>query len=118
WHALIYLYAVCDYIVSLFFYDILVRFATQSFVPMLGPFYYGPTVFADFFPWSVLAVAAAFYLWSERKNLRRGGNFQYGFPLVWCAFVFLFFTLSRNKQEYYIAPMYPLLAVLLGGMSG
>src|SRR5206468_12919726 len=30
-------------------------------------------------------------------------------------FVLLFFTLAKTEQEYYIAPMYPLLAVLLGG---
>jgi len=118
WYALIYRSHGRDYIASFFLEDNLGRFATQSFGPMRGPFYYVPTFFADFFPWSILAVAAAFYLWSERKDLRQGGKFQYGFPLVWCAFVFLFFTLSRNKQEYYIAPMYPLLAVLLGGMSG
>ena len=115
WYALIYRSHGRDYIASFFLKDNLGRFATQSFGPMRGPFYYVPTFFADFFPWSILAVAAAFYFWSERENLRPVGALQYGFPLVWCAFVFLFFTLSKNKQEYYIAPMYPLLAVLLGG---
>jgi 4-amino-4-deoxy-L-arabinose transferase-like glycosyltransferase len=115
WYALIYRSLGRDYIASFFLKDNLGRFATQSFGPMRGPFYYVPTFFADCFPWSILAVAAAFYLWSERTHLRQAGAFQYGFPLVWCAFVFLFFTLSKNKQEHYIAPMYPLLAVLLGG---
>jgi 4-amino-4-deoxy-L-arabinose transferase-like glycosyltransferase len=41
-------------------------------------------------------------------------RYYFGLPVTWCLFVFALFSLSRNKQEYYIAPMYPVAAVLSG----
>jgi 4-amino-4-deoxy-L-arabinose transferase-like glycosyltransferase len=81
-----------------------------------GPFYYFPVLFGDFFPWSILLIAVAVALWLGRSSLRSRDSLSYGFPLVWCGITFLLFSISKNKQEYYIAPLYPLMAALLGGV--
>ncbi len=67
-------------------------------------------------PWSLLSVAAGIHIWMERTTLRGLRALTYGFPLLWCAVTFILFSLSKNKQEYYIAPLYPLAAVLLAGI--
>jgi 4-amino-4-deoxy-L-arabinose transferase-like glycosyltransferase len=36
------------------------------------------------------------------------------FLLLWMVFMFMFFSLARNKQEYYLLPLYPAAAVLIG----
>ena len=54
------------------------------------------------------------------QNLRKKEaplkSLDYGLPLFWCGFVFVLFSLSKNKQEYYIAPIYPVAAVILAGV--
>lgn len=121
WYLLIYQRYGWLYITDFFVQDNLARFATQTFGgwsigPLRGPFYYIPVFLGDFFPWSLLTVAAGVYLWSERKSLRAHNALTYGFPLAWAAVIFLFFTVSKNKQEYYIAPTYPAMAVALAGI--
>jgi 4-amino-4-deoxy-L-arabinose transferase-like glycosyltransferase len=121
WYVLIYQRYRWLYIRDFFVQDNFARFATQTFGgwsigPLRGPFYYIPVFLADFFPWSLLTVAAGIYLWSERKSLRAHNALTYGFPLAWAAVTFLFFTISKNKQEYYIAPIYPAMAVALAGI--
>jgi len=121
WYLLIYDRYGWLYITDFFVQDNFARFAAQSvggwsIGPLRGPFYYVPVFLSDFFPWSLLTVAAGVYLWSERKSLRAHNALTYGFPLVWTAVTFLFFTVSKNKQEYYIAPIYPIMAVALAGI--
>ena len=120
WYIVIYLRHGWTYIADFFLQDNIARFAAQNvggwnIGPSRGIFYYMPVLLGDFFPWSLVAAAAFAYIWSERKSLRAEHALPFLFPLLWCAAIFLFFSLSRNKQEYYIAPAYPLLAVLMAG---
>jgi 4-amino-4-deoxy-L-arabinose transferase-like glycosyltransferase len=102
------------YIAPFFLRDNLGRFASESYGPSRGLFYYVPVWFSDFFPWAFVGVGA---LLSLRRGLRgRLKDPAFGIPLLWCALVFLLFSASKNKQEYYIAPMYPAAAVLVAGM--
>ena len=117
WYALIYRAHGWQYIAPFFLKDNLARFATESFGPSRGPFYYVGTFAIDFFPWSLFTVFLALYLWSTRKTWPYDRCLEYGFPLLWCAFVLIFFSLSKNKQEYYIVPMYPMMAVLIAGVA-
>src|SRR5688572_2535791 len=116
WYLLIYQAHGWQYIAPFFLKDNLARFATETFGPSRGPFYYLGTFAIDFFPWSILMVIVAFYLWSTRLTWPRERRLDYGFPLLWCVFVFVFFSLSKNKQEYYIVPLYPMLAVMIAGV--
>src|SRR5262245_22431697 len=116
WYILIYMTHGWTYIASFFLRDNLGRFAAISFGPERGPFYYILAYIFDFFPWSILSAVAGCYLWQSRKHLRQAYALSYGFPLFWCAVAFVLFSLSKNKQEYYIAPIYPMMAVLLAGL--
>jgi len=116
WYFLIYRRLGWDYIETFFLRDNLSRFALEYLGPARGPGYYFGVFFVDFFPWSILAVPALFAYLANRRASRDLQDSPYAFLLAWCLFVFVFFSLSKNKQEYYIAPIYPMLAVLMSGM--
>jgi 4-amino-4-deoxy-L-arabinose transferase-like glycosyltransferase len=79
------------------------------------PFYwFVPWLAAGLMPWTPLAIAAAPRWWAtlrDRSSEARVGRFL----LVWAITVFVVFSLMRGKLATYILPMFPPLAVLLGG---
>ena len=116
WYILSYQAHGWDYIVQFFLSDNLGRFASESFGPSRGFLYYIPIWFSDFFPWAFIGTAA---LVSLRRGFReRMKDASFGLPFFWCALTFLIFSFSKNKQEYYIAPMYPAAAVIIAGLLG
>jgi 4-amino-4-deoxy-L-arabinose transferase-like glycosyltransferase len=116
WYLLIYRAHGWTYISPFFLRDNVGRFAFEAFGPSRGPFYFIPVALADFFPWSLFALAAIYLLWRGRKAEEPLKSLSFGVPLVWCALVFLLFSLSKNKQEYYIAPLYPAAAAIVAGV--
>jgi 4-amino-4-deoxy-L-arabinose transferase-like glycosyltransferase len=116
WYILTYYYHGWEYIAAFFLRDNLGRFATQSLGPARGLLYYFPVYLADFFPWSLLSLIALYYVWRKHRSDEPLRDSSFAFPLVWCGLVFIFFSLSRNKQEYYIASIYPMMAVVLAGV--
>jgi len=116
WYLLIYAAHGWTYISTFFLSDNLGRFATETLGPGRGPFYYFSVYAIDFFPWSILSAFVIYLLWRNRKDVLSERKLSFGLPLIWCALIFLIFTLSKNKQEYYIAPMYPAAAVILSGV--
>lgn len=115
WYVAIYVRDGWTYISPFFLRDNLGRFTTEVFGPARGPFYYLPAFLADFFPWSIIAVALLAMVLLGGDAWRRCRESWFAFPVVWCVWVFLLFSLSRNKQEYYIAPLYPVLAAAIAG---
>ena len=118
WYVLSYHARGWEYIAPFFLRDNLGRFASESFGPSRGFFYYIPVWFSDFFPWSFIGPAA---LYSEIRSFGRTfrerlSDVSFGLPFFWCALIFLLFSFSKNKQEYYIAPMYPAAAILIAGL--
>ncbi len=116
WYVLIYRAHGWTYILPFFLRDNIGRFATESLGPARGILYYFPVYLADYFPWSVLTLVALYYLWAKRRAFQYLRDLSFGLPLVWCALVFLFFSFSKNKQEYYITPLYPVMAVILSSI--
>jgi 4-amino-4-deoxy-L-arabinose transferase-like glycosyltransferase len=116
WYVMIYAAHGWTYIASFFLRDNLGRFATEDFGPTRGFLFYVPAYVTDFFPWSLLTPWTLYCLWKSRKEAAGLACFSSDFPLVWCGFVFLFFSLARNKQEYYIAALYPMMAVMIGAV--
>jgi 4-amino-4-deoxy-L-arabinose transferase-like glycosyltransferase len=110
WFVLLGLQVGWEPVRDFFLRENLGRYATLDYGPRRGPLYYVAVFAGDFFPWSLLFPAAA--IWAVRR-LRRNGDPFHLFLLGWCAVVFLLFSLSRNKQEYYILPLYPAAALLL-----
>lgn len=62
-----------------------------------GPvWYYVPRLFAYFAPWSVLLPPSLLAAWRNHTDFDR-------FLVVWLSVVFLFFSLSSDKANYYVA---------------
>ena len=116
WYLYIYHAHGWTYISPFFLKDNLGRFAAESFGPSRGPLYYFSVYATDFFPWSLPALLAAFSLWLYRKKMQPLRSLSFGLPIVWCVLIFVLFSFSRNKQEYYIAPLYPAAAIVLAGV--
>lgn len=71
--------------------------------------YYVRHLFVLYLPWVLLVPAAVVHC------LRREHDLDLKIlPLLWVLVVFGVFTLSQTRFPHYIAPMYPMLAILLG----
>ncbi len=76
--------------------------------------YFIPIVLGGLIPWSG-------FLFSAVRDGLRGGwakreeNGVAWFLVTWAGFIFLFFTKSHSKLAPYILPIFPALAVLVGG---
>jgi 4-amino-4-deoxy-L-arabinose transferase-like glycosyltransferase len=116
WYVLIYHEYGWTYIGSFFLKDNLGRYLSYSFGPSRSPLYYLSVFATDFFPWSFPAIGAFYLLWRNRQQWSPFKSLSFGLPLIWCLFIFLLFSVSKNKQEYYIAPMYPVAAVILAAV--
>ena len=107
WFFLLGVYAGWEPVISFFLEENISRFASLEMGPRRGPFYYVGVFLGDFFPWSFFFVAAVLgsLRWKKPKPehvLLLG---------LWIASYFLVFSLSYNKQEYYILPLYPAAAL-------
>ncbi len=93
------------------------RFASRDFGPSRGPFYYFGVLLADFFPWSLLLAAAA--VWKVRgwRRLQGEERAREVLLLLWIVLWFGLFSLSRNKQEYYVLPLYPAAAIWVADVA-
>jgi len=65
-----------------------------------------------FLPWTAFLPVAVVHLLSE-KNKRRHSDAVL-FVFVWAVSIFLFFTASQAKQQKYILPMFPAVALMVG----
>ncbi|MCS6884406.1 MAG: glycosyltransferase family 39 protein [Acidobacteriota bacterium] len=81
--------------------------------------YYLWIYFAEASPWSIFIVPVFIYWakwlhkeWKRVKVLEISLGLQ-TLPLVWFAFVLVFFSLSVGKRAVYIVPLYPASAILI-----
>ena len=72
--------------------------------------YFVPVLLFHFFPMS-LAYVSALREWREGW---RHKDARLLLLLVWCALVFVFFSVAGGKREVYLMPMLPILALALG----
>ena len=116
WHLLIFNRYGWTYVSPFFLRDSLGRFASPTVGPSRGLFYYIGVGATDFFPWSVLALCAFCLLWKYQKSERPLKNLTFGLPVIWCVLTFVFFSLSKDKQESAIAPIYPVAALIISSL--
>jgi len=88
------------------------RFTAQLGVAR-GPLFYLPVLFSDGLPWSLLLPAGLWAWWRERREPgidveRRIRTLLW----LWIALIVGFFSLSSTKQDLYILPVVPAVAVL------
>ncbi|MFB3905976.1 MAG: ArnT family glycosyltransferase [Acidobacteriota bacterium] len=124
WYLLLLLKLGLDPVIAFFLRENLGRFANVDYGPARGAFYYVGVFLGDFFPWSLLFVAVLCRRGVE--TVRAGGVLRQGrcaeafvngrlLLLLWVFGYIVIFSLSHNKQEYYILPAYPAAALWLAG---
>ncbi len=88
-----------------------------------GPlWYFVPVVVLGFFPWIGFlwaavreAVAGGAFTGFRAAWARRAENTPAWFLVTWAAFIFLFFSKSQSKLIPYVLPVFPPLALIVGG---
>lgn len=83
------------------------RYMTEDFGPRRGLWYFLPVFLVDFFPWSLLGPLAWLALrHKQAEDENRTASSLRSYLWIWFSLGLIFFSLSRNKQEYYILPIY------------
>lgn len=120
WGALIFLTITLPWFVAMYwrvpnFFEILHqetlgRYANPEGTPHLQPwYYYGPALGA-FAPWALFLPAVVIRAFSRGwHNLRRSHRFL----LIAAVTTFLLFSSVGSKREYYLLPLYPIMALLV-----
>ena len=107
WFLLLGLQLGWEPIVGFFLEENISRFTSLEMGPRRGLFYYVGVFLGDFFPWSFFFLGAVVGSLGWKKS-RPEHAMLLG---LWIASYFIFFSLSYNKQEYYILPLYPAAAL-------
>jgi 4-amino-4-deoxy-L-arabinose transferase-like glycosyltransferase len=90
------------------------RFTHLEFGPARGYFYYAGVLAGDFFPWSLLlAAAVVWWVKAGQSKSRKSDRRSLHLLFLWIALWIVVFSLSHNKQEYYILPVYPAAALVV-----
>ena len=85
------------------------RFLTASDNRDHQLWYFTVVVFAGLFPWVVFIPLTR----SDWRSLLSAGK-EERFLLCWIIVIFVFFSVSKSKLPYYILPIFPALAMLIG----
>ncbi len=86
------------------------RFATDEARRPGAWYYFVPILVGGLLPWTSLLPSL-----SRFAARREASGFQpNGVLLIWCAFIFVFFSMSSSKLPGYLLPMFPALGLLLG----
>jgi 4-amino-4-deoxy-L-arabinose transferase-like glycosyltransferase len=74
-------------------------------------YYYFINLPPDFLPWTLLVPGALVYYYPWKERLRNVATLAL---VCWFAAIFVFFSLSKSKIAYYLLPLLPSLALLVG----
>ncbi len=94
-----------------FIHEHFLRFTTKIHQRVEPWFYFIPLFIAGSLPWLVVMVDA---LWRGALSEARAAFHPRRFLLIWCVFVFAFFSASGSKLPPYILPLFPAAALLTG----
>ncbi len=113
WYVAVYAQHGWRYIVDFFVGENIGRYTETVGVQDRRWWFYLPVLFTDLFPWALLLPAAAYAAWMRQRSgqNKSSANFTRLF-LVWAVTFVLVFTCSSTKQDLYIFPIAPVLAVL------
>ena len=75
--------------------------------------YFVPWFLLGLMPWILVWAVTLPRSWREAPRAANGFSWE-RFCLVWCGFIFVFFSVSGSKLPSYILPMFPALALVLG----
>ena len=74
-------------------------------------YYYFINLPPDFLPWTLFVPGALLFYFPWRERLRNPATLGL---VCWFAAIFIFFSLSKSKIAYYLLPLLPSLAILVG----
>lgn len=74
-------------------------------------YYYFINLPPDFLPWTVLVPGALIFYYPWKERLRNPATLGL---TCWFTAIFLFFSVSKSKIAYYLLPLLPSLALLIG----
>ena len=113
WFVLLGITTGWEPVLEFFLSENLGRFVSVDFGPQRSPIYYVGVFLGDFFPWSFFFLAAV--IWTLQRKSGSGGeekkDHHWILLSLWMGTYFLLFSLSHNKQEHYILPLYPAAAL-------
>jgi 4-amino-4-deoxy-L-arabinose transferase-like glycosyltransferase len=127
WYVAIYQQHGWGYIQAFLLRDNLSRYTQPVWGPRRGLLFYIPVVLGDLFPWSFFLLPA---IWvgarseiavrmplRDSKTINSGDRSHIkGLLIIWVLVIVGFFSLSQNKEDLYILPIYPAASALVGGM--
>jgi len=117
WYVALYMRHGWEPLTDFFLGENLARYAAGVGVDSeRGPFFYLPVLISDSFPWSMFLVAAAVSWWRARRegaHLRPDARIRTLLG-IWIGAFVAFFSASAAKQDLYIFPIVPAIAVLAG----
>ena len=95
-----------------FVHEHLERFLTDAHGRSHPWWSYIPIVLVGALPWVGLLPGALARAWEPQDTVK---SFQpRRFLVIWVAFIFLFFSVSHSKLPFYVLPIFPALALLIG----
>jgi len=103
-------------LVYFFLHENLERFAGETYDSGRAPWYYLVTYLAEGAPWSLLLPPALVSLWRRRRSPEAQDPNRKGavFLSQWLLLMLVPLSLSRGKIDYYLLPLYPPAALILG----
>lgn len=76
--------------------------------------YYFPLVFAAIFPWVLIAPAGAWAAWRQRRHDGPGARLFWNYMAWWFGAMFVLLSAVGGKDNQYLLPLLPPLAILCG----
>lgn len=90
------------------------RFAKNEHAREGAFYYFLPILIGGIVPWLGCLFPALARGWKVERGFSAYRFHPNRFLLIWCAFVFVFFSISKSKLPAYLLPVFPALALLIG----
>jgi 4-amino-4-deoxy-L-arabinose transferase-like glycosyltransferase len=101
-------------LVYFFLRENLERFAGATYDSGREPWFYVLTYLVQGAPWGLFLPLAVARLWRGARATPAAGDAQARLLLVWLGLMLLPLSASRGKIDYYLLPLYPAAALVLG----
>ncbi|WP_171014049.1 phospholipid carrier-dependent glycosyltransferase [Chitinivorax sp. B] len=100
-----------EFLQFFFIHEHFQRFATDGARRDGAIWYFAPILLLGLTPWLGWLIGST---WQARLRVVSQVFQPKWLLLIWCAFIFVFFSISKSKLPAYILPMFPALALLIG----
>ncbi|MFN3533705.1 MAG: ArnT family glycosyltransferase, partial [Candidatus Brocadia sp.] len=102
-----------DTVIKNAFSESAVRYSTEEYGHKQPFYFFLPELIKGFLPYSIFFPATFVYLFSKKVERKHGDRWWLS---AWFITIFVFMSISRCKSARYILPLYPALALMMGGM--